>query len=97
MQVTDNASDEQFLLGWISVRLWGYGHLFPWSRKELLGKIRTIPHLKTLEAICRQTWPADGTKPKPKVVELRRKFPGVWVDDDFDAPADWRWAIEESY
>jgi hypothetical protein len=94
--LSDLGDDEDYQVGWVSVYLCGQGYLYPWTRSELISRIRGLPKLLAVEELCRRTWPVSSERPGPEIIEIRKKVPHIWGDGDFDAPWDWRWGISET-
>jgi len=44
-------------IGWIAFSLAGRGYPYPWSDQELLGRVRAIEAVQTIEGLLAQRWP----------------------------------------
>lgn len=95
--IADHENDIECMVGWMSVTIWGYGLLYPWKPADMMARITAQPLLAKLADLCRKTWPVTPEKPSSKAIRNRTEMPSVWIGQDFDAPYDWRWFINESF
>jgi len=95
--ISDPNEEPEYLVGWMSINLSGNGYLFPWTHRDLIIRLNACHEVQRLMSLCRETWPVEPLIPSPDVIALRKEMGELWGGDDYDAPADWRWGIQESW
>ena len=89
------ASDDVYCVGWISLAIGGYGYLFPWTFRDLVGRAEASPELSSVAKLCRDAWPVATAPPDATRLEHRRILGELWPYP-IDAPVDWAWGVLES-
>jgi hypothetical protein len=94
IEIYDHDQGASIHCGWISVNIGGQGYPYPWTKREVLQRLETEPHVVALAELCRSTWPVPNEPLPPQYVELRRKLQNFWLYDDLAKPWDWYWGVD---
>ncbi|HUU68591.1 MAG TPA: hypothetical protein VM186_03645 [Planctomycetota bacterium] len=95
-QIFDNVQSSMHLSA-AAVTVGGDGYLYPWTNDDLLKRVKSIPELVKVAQVCKEALPVASRKPTKKVIAIREAMGKLWGGNDYDAPYDWRWVIQETY
>jgi hypothetical protein len=87
---------KQFSVGWIALKLSGYGYLFPWTFAHLVRRAERNPTLQKVTRLLQETWPVPAKAPLPEHVAERKMMGELWPYPDLDRPWDWYWGLRET-
>jgi len=93
IEVVDRELDAPIHCGWVGLNVSGPGYPFPWTRRDVLARLESDPHLTQITELCRRTWPVPPEDADPGVVAMRRKCADYWLYDDLKKPWDWFWGV----
>jgi hypothetical protein len=94
IEIYDHDQDAPIHCGWMSVNVGGQGYPFPWTKREVLQRLESEPHVVALADLCRRTWPVPNEPLPPQFVKLRRELKHYWLYDDPAKPWDWYWGVD---
>lgn len=96
IEIYNLSSDQPVHCGWIGVSVSGDGYLFPWTFRDVVGRLEASPEVQRICEVCRSEWPVAPERPKRRIRSLRRQLGDLWPYDDENRPWDWYWGVAES-
>jgi hypothetical protein len=88
--------DEPQTVSLMSISLGGQGYCFPRTVEQVLKAVRSRPETQLIEDLVRKTWPVTPAHPSPEFIQMRRELAALAPCDDFKAPIDWCWGVNEN-